>query len=232
MIINPLASSSKANCIYVSDETTQLLFDCGLPFKQVRQKLNFQTSSIQAVLVTHSHLDHCKAAKDVIAAGIDLYASQMTIDALHLTGHRVHVINPFDQVQIGTFTIMGFDTVHDAEGSMGFLFASNTGEKGIYLTDSAYSKYTYRNINYILIEANYDTEILKENADNGTIPEVVRERIRKSHFSLDTVKEFFLANDLSKVKEIHLLHLSDSNSDAERFKREIMEIAGKPVYVS
>ena len=34
--------------------------------------------------------------------------------------------------------------------------------------------------------------------------------------------------------EIWLLHLSDGNSDAERFKREIMELTGKkePVYIA
>jgi hypothetical protein len=40
------------------------------------------------------------------------------------------------------------------------------------------------------------------------------------------------ANDLSKVQEIWLLHLSDGNSDADRFKREIQELTGKPVYVA
>jgi|AntDeeMinimDraft_5_1070356.scaffolds.fasta_scaffold16527_4 phosphoribosyl 1,2-cyclic phosphodiesterase len=45
-------------------------------------------------------------------------------------------------------------------------------------------------------------------------------------------QDFLRANDLSRVKEIHLLHLSDRNSNAERFKREIQEISGKPVYVA
>ena len=46
------------------------------------------------------------------------------------------------------------------------------------------------------------------------------------------VKEFLRANDLSKVEEIHLLHLSDGNSDEARFKREIQELTGRVVMVA
>ena len=49
---------------------------------------------------------------------------------------------------------------------------------------------------------------------------------------LKTVKDFLSANDLSKVIEIHLIHLSSANSDAERFRKEIQAITGKPVYIA
>jgi phosphoribosyl 1,2-cyclic phosphodiesterase len=60
----------------------------------------------------------------------------------------------------------------------------------------------------------------------------LKTRILKSHFSLKNVKKFLLANDLSRVKEIWLIHLSDGNSDAELFKREIQELTGKMVFVA
>jgi phosphoribosyl 1,2-cyclic phosphodiesterase len=50
--------------------------------------------------------------------------------------------------------------------------------------------------------------------------------------SLKTVKDMLRANDLSQVKEIHLLHLSDRNSSAKLFKKEIQELTGKPVYIA
>lgn len=46
------------------------------------------------------------------------------------------------------------------------------------------------------------------------------------------MKDFLKANDLRHVQEIWLLHLSDGNSDADRFKREIQELTGKPVYIA
>jgi len=63
------------------------------------------------------------------------------------------------------------------------------------------------------------------------VPPALKKRILKSHFSLENVKEFLKANDLSRVQEIWLLHLSDGNSDAERFKREIQELTGKMVFI-
>jgi len=65
----------------------------------------------------------------------------------------------------------------------------------------------------------------------GLVPPALKKRILKSHFSLENVKEFLKANDLSRVQEIWLLHLSDGNSDAERFKREIQELTGKMVFI-
>jgi hypothetical protein len=50
--------------------------------------------------------------------------------------------------------------------------------------------------------------------------------------NLQTVKGFLQANDLSRVQEIHLLHLSAANSDGVLFKREIQKTTGKPVTIA
>jgi len=45
------------------------------------------------------------------------------------------------------------------------------------------------------------------------------------------VLDFLRANDLSQVRKIYLLHLSDSNSDAKLFKLKVQEVTGKEVIV-
>jgi len=57
-------------------------------------------------------------------------------------------------------------------------------------------------------------------------------RLLRSHFGLDHVKDFLRANDVSKVQEIWLLHLSDGNSDEVRFRREVQEVTGALVRVA
>ena len=136
------------------------------------------------------------------------------------------------QFAIGTWTILPFDTQHDAAEPLGFLLQNQEGEKLLFATDTYYIKYRFPGLTHIMVECNYAADILQNNVDGGKVPESMRNRLLKSHFSLENVKKFLLANDLSKVREIWLIHLSDGNSDAERFKREIQELTGKVVIIA
>lgn len=227
-----LASGSKGNCYRITDGVTPLLLECGIPYKDIQRGLNFRVSEIAGCIISHEHQDHAKATKDIMKAGIDVYASRGTIEALGATGHRVKPVKAREQFKLGTWTILPFYTVHDAAEPLGFLLANRAGDKLLYLTDTAYSKYRFRGLTHLMLECNYSLDILRENAANGTIPVDLKNRIIRTHFSLENVKDFLRANDLSKVQEIWLIHLSDGNSDAERFKREIQELTGKPVYIA
>ena len=228
-----MASGSRGNCYLVSDGVTPLLLECGLPIKQIRQGLGFELTEVAACLVTHEHQDHSKAIRDVLRMGVYVYASPGTIGALRLTNHRLKPIKSLDTFRIGTWVIKAFETQHDAVEPLGFLLHSKaTGERLLFATDTYYVKYRFPKLTHIMVECNYAKDILYENVKRGAVPEVFKNRLLTSHFSLENVKEFLKANDLSRVQEIHLLHLSDGNSDAERFKREIMELTGKPTYIA
>ncbi len=227
-----LASSSKGNCYHVTDGSTPLLLECGIPFKEIQRKLNFQLSGISGLLVTHEHKDHSKAVADMMKAGIDCYMSQGTAQAIALSGHRIKAINAKESFNIGSWKILPFDTQHDAAEPLGFLLVNQAGEKLLFATDTYYTQYKFVGLTHIAIECNYAIDILNANVESGLVLPAMKERTLQSHFSLANVKEFLKANDLSKVGEIHLLHLSGDNSDAARFKREIQELTGKIVYVA
>ena len=229
--ITALASGSTGNCYHVIDGKTRLLLECGIPIKMIRQGLNFELSGVSGCLISHSHADHCKAAKDIIKAGIDCHMSQETASELNLSGHRVKIITPRSQFKIGTFSILPFELKHDV-ANMGFLIANRNGAKVLYITDSPYCKYRFRGLTHILLECNHSLDILRENVANGIISAELKNRIIKTHMSLQTAREFLKANDLSRVESIHLIHLSDDNSDADRFKKEVMELTGKPTYIA
>lgn len=229
--IVPLASGSQGNCYHITDGSTPLLLECGIPFREIQKGLHFRVSEVAVCLVSHEHKDHSKAVRDVMKAGIDCYMSQGTAEALRVSGHRVHIVKAKQQFRFGTWTILPFDTVHDAAEPLGFLLASGK-EKLLFATDTSYIRYRFKGLTHIMIEANYQREILEHGVEEGLVPVVVRNRIRRSHFDLNHLKDFFKANDLSNLQEVWLLHLSDGNADEEQFKREIQEIAGKPVYVA
>ena len=158
--------------------------------------------------------------------------SRGTAEALGISGHRINVIKTKQQFRIGTWTILPFETQHDAAEPLGFLLANQDGDKMLYATDTYYIRYRFQGLTHIAVECNYSLDILRANVEAGLVEPALKSRILKSHFSLENVKEFLKANDLSKVEEIWLLHLSDSNSDAKRFKREIQELTGKMVFVA
>ena len=230
--IFPLASGSRGNCYRVNDGSTPLLLEAGIQFKEIQKQLNFRVSELAGCIISHEHKDHSKAVPDMMKAGVNCYMSQGTVEALDVTGHRLHIIQARQQFQLGTWTILPFETQHDAAEPLGFLLANRDGEKLLYATDTYYIMYRFRGLTHIAVECNYSMDILRANIEAGLVPVELKNRIIQSHFSLENVKGFLKANDLSQVREIWLLHMSDGNSDAERFKREIQELTGKMVFVA
>ena len=82
-----------------------------------------------------------------------------------------------------------------------------------------------------MVECNYDMSLLLRNIAEGLIPESLKRRLLQSHFSLDNVRTFLTANDLSRVQRIYLIHVSGQNGDKEKFKSDIVALTGIPVTV-
>lgn len=233
--ITPLASGSRGNCYHITDGRTPLLLECGIGINEILRGLKFGVSHLAGCLVSHGHADHSKAVKDLMKFGVDIYLSQGTAD--EISGlvpwwHRINIIKAKQQFGLGSWTILPFETQHDAAEPLGFLLANQDGDKLLYATDTYYIRYRFRGLTHIMVECNYALDILRANVEAGMVEPVLKNRLLKSHFSLENVKEFLKANDLRKVQEIWLLHLSDGNSDAERFKREIQSLTGKPTFIA
>lgn len=231
MDIKIIASGSSGNVYRISDGQTSLLLDAGVPYRNIQIGCNFMMSDIKGCFITHSHLDHSKGAKELIKRGIDVYTSHGTIEACNLKGHRVHTVVDRTTIKAGTFTVIPFDVQHDAPEPLGFLLASEiTQEKVLYFTDTYYLKYCFKGITHILGECNYDNVSLNEAVRDGIVSPELAARIIKSHMSLENFLEFLKANDLSKILQVHLIHLSANNSNAERMKRAVQALTGAEVY--
>lgn len=231
MDIKIIASGSKGNAYRISDGKTALLLDAGIPYRDIQIGCGFRTSDIKGCLITHSHTDHSKGAKELIKRGIGVYTSRGTIEACGLMGHRVHAVADRRSFRIGTLTVVPFDVQHDAPEPLGFLAASEvTQDKVLYFTDTYYLKYRFCGVTHILGECNFDRESLMNAVRDGLTPPELGTRLMKSHMSLEHFLEFLKANDLSKVRQIYLLHLSENNSDAEKMKAAVQALTGTEVY--
>ena len=185
-----------------------------------------------AALYPTSIFDHAKAAKDILAAGLECYMSSGTAQALQLSGHRLHTVPALEQFRVGTFTVLPFPVQHDAQEPFGFLIQADAGDKLLFITDSFYCKYRFSGLTHIMIEANYQKSILDENIASGLVPGSIRNRIIKSHFEIENAKAFLAACDLSKCREINLIHISGTNGDPAGFVDEIQAMTGIPTYAT
>jgi len=229
--IKTLATGSKGNCYYINDGHTPLLLEAGIRFKDIQRKLDFQTRSIKGCLITHEHKDHCAGLPEVLKSGIDCYLSPGTKEALGIQHHRLKAIENKKQFTIGTWTVLPFDVQHDVSEPFGFLLVNEAGDKLLFATDTYYIKYKFQGLTHIMVECNYSQKILDENILSGRTPKVLRKRLMHSHFSLENMREFLKANDLTQLEEIWLLHLSDSNSNEELFRKDVAELTGKMIYI-
>jgi len=233
MNFRPLASSSKGNCYLVeSGETAPLLLECGTSIKTIREKLNFSLSGLSGCLVSHEHGDHSKAVKDLLKAGVDVWTSEETAESLEIRNHhRTNILMAGNQESIGEWVVLPFDLHHDVP-THGFLVGAPNFEKLLFIPDTSYIRNRFEGINIIAIECNYIADRLSKNIQSGAIPQAVGRRVRRNHMSLDTTIGMLKANDLSKCREIWLLHLSDANSDETVMRKRVQEETGIATYVA
>lgn len=232
MEIKVLASGSSGNATYVSDGVTALLLDCGISYRELQKGTDFGLSKLSGVLVTHYHQDHSKAVKDLAKHGIDIYSGVGTFEALKIQGHRYKPVKSLKSFSVGTFDVTPFNVIHDAPEPLGFLAESvETREKLLYFSDTAFVRYTFDGLTHIIAECNHGEYELRRSVSEGIITPELAKRITRNHISVERLERMLKANDLSRLQEVHLIHLSDNNSDEGRFKNVIQRVVGVPVYV-
>lgn len=224
-MIKVLGTGSKGNCYLIQAKDETLILELGISLNGILKGLNFNLSNVVGCLVSHHHKDHCVSLKKANERGLNIYTSKDVINKFSLNDfRRVTYIEALKKFKVGNFTILPFDCNHtnnDGEKclNLGFLIQHDELGKILFATDTYYLKYTFKDIDHVLIECNYTER------DLDKIPPY-RARVLKSHMSLETLKETFENWDLSKTKDVTLIHLSETNGDPKLFKEEIEKVTG------
>lgn len=228
-----LGSSSVGNCYVLQNGTEALILECGVPLSSVKKAVEYNVSKIVGTLVTHEHGDHSKYVNEFLKSRIPVWMSHGTMSKLNIQGTYLPLLlEAKHAIKIGNFNVLPFDVQHDAEEPLGFLINHPETGNVLFVTDSFYLKYKFEGLNNILIECNYRTDILQKNILSGRVPDLLLSRTLKSHMSYDTCVKTLEANDLSKVNNIVLIHLSDGNSNADEFCRGLYQATGKTIYAA
>ena len=224
-IVN-LSSGSKANSTFVGFEQTKILIDAGLNEKLLLDHLHQigeNIESINAVFVTHEHIDHIRAIKNLAKKyDMDFYFHEKLVQSgvladikfkegkLHTFGNSV--------VNVGDLQIVPFEISHDATAPVGFVvnvFGSRS--KAGFVTDLGIVTETVKTalsgVKIAFIESNYDESML----DGGTYPYILKKRIAGEKGHLSNAQSLELAKFLfdKGAKCFVLSHISENNNTYE-----------------
>lgn len=218
MKLKVLASGSKGNSYILENDKEALVIEAGVPFKELVRHVEHR--KIVGYIVSHEHKDHAAYVGQYQMRGIKVFTP--------------YTINNASGIGIclgsDSFTYQCFENHHNVP-CYGFLIRHPDMGQLVFATDTGYIEYRFKGISHWLIECNYSKEILDMQVENGFNP-LLADRIVSDHMSLETCKEFFSANDLSRTRNIVLLHLSDGNSNAEQFKQEIQQLTKRDTYIA
>lgn len=233
MRFTPFASSSEGCCYLLeSGNLPPLLLDCGLRIEQIKRLMKFKTSNLGAILISHAHQDHARGAFAFAKRGARLIGSAET--AAKIREGDWLIPYPKKVYLVEGWRISAFEVPHDEPGTLAFIVSDQSEKTLLYLTDAAYSPYTFDELKltHIAIECNHSRAIIQEKRASDAIGSQQFRRTVSTHMSLERLVELLRANRLPNLEEIHLLHLSDANSDEAEFKSEIQRVTGVPVYVA
>lgn len=228
-----LASSSTGNAYIVSDGSTGILIECGLSHKKLQELAGFKLTALDGCLVSHEHKDHCRCVEKIIASGIPVYLSQGTARALEMPEKLLDLATEMEngqQFSIGTIDVLPFSTFHDAEEPLGFVMQSRVdGDILAFATDTVNLPYNFPGVNLLAVEANFQRDILDR---CERMPEKTRHRISNTHMEIDKLCECLRRMDLSRCREIYLLHLSSATSHEGQFIHKVERAVPRHVKVT
>lgn len=213
------ASSSGGNAYLVTDGVTKILLECGISFKKLQALTGFSLHELDACLISHEHKDHCKCVYKMISSGIPTYLSQGTARSLGLSEAILDMALEMEkgkQFRVGTVEIVPFATFHDAQEPLGFLLKSmRDGDILAFATDTVSLPYRFPGVTILAVEANFDHGRLWY---CEKLPEKTKRRIENTHMEIGRLCEELGRMDLSRCREIYLLHLSSSSSCVYEFE--------------
>ena len=228
-----LYSGSTGNSLLVQTDKNKILIDAGESCKKIEEGLsniNIDVTDIDAILVTHEHSDHVKGLGTLSKKyNIPVYANIGTWNSMKeqknkISNENINTFKTNEEFRIGDFFITPFDIPHDAAEPCGFNICYGTNKISIatdlgHITENI--MYHLENSSFIMLEANYDPEILK----CSSYPYSLKRRISgpQGHLSNDIAGNLISHLMNNGLKQAMLGHLSKENNFPELAYKTVIE---------
>lgn len=228
-----LYSGSTGNSFFVQTENTKLLIDAGVSCKKIEKALDsleISPNDIDAVLITHEHIDHTKSIGMLSKKyNIPIFANKETWNSINSSNTAManKEINYFlnnHEFNIKDLKIFPFSTPHDAANPCGFnIFKDN--KKISIATDLGHISPEIikhlENSTLLMLEANYDSNVLKY----SSYPYSLKKRIAGPNGHLENCITGKTIAHLAKtgLENALLIHLSKENNFPELAYQTVLE---------
>lgn len=212
----PLASGSSGNVVYLGTDKVKVLFDVGISFKSLKERLadiNVSIDEIDAVIISHEHTDHIKAIEMITKkTNIPIFANSDTAKMICQTMEerpRLKIFSTGEEFTFGDLLIHPFSVQHDTVDPVMFTVSFRGIKIGV-CTDLGFAtklvKHHLLDCDYMYLEANHDEELVHL----CSRPMVYKQRVlsRQGHLSNTACGELLAAVHSGKLKHVFLAHLS------------------------
>lgn len=222
-------SGSSGNSCYIGTKEGGIVIDAGIRADIIEETLNKHGVSmrhVKGLLLTHDHSDHVRYSYNLLRNNrhLSVYCTPRVLNGLlrrHNISKRIKEYHTpiFKEIpfKIAGMEITAFDVPHDGSDNMGFSIIYDN-RKFVLATDlgkvADRARYYMSQANYLVIEANYDADMLR----TGRYPEYLKARIRAENGHLDNLDTAAFVSEIVNpdLKYIFLCHLSKDNNTPDR----------------
>ncbi len=199
MEIKCLASGSTGNCYLVNLGSGWIMFDAGISLDKVSKHINL--NNIDFAFISHEHKDHSKYSDNLRFRGVKT-----------LKGNLIAKFNKISNLGEfwGKYSILGVPVEHGEEKNSALIVKDmKSSELLLYATDFNICRFDISQYQFtrIMVECNFLEEYMVENLGYK------EERQINTHMGLEGLMCFLDKLNLSKCKEIILMHLSQTKGD-------------------
>lgn len=197
--VNCLASGSTGNCYLLTVDGNTIILDAGCSWNKLIANQNL--NDVLFAYISHNHRDHSLNWEKLYLRGLNLLGG---------TTHEEIVKNEINAKNKGKLKVYRIPIEHGEEENCALIVQSEN-ECVLYATDFNLCEYDLSTFKFthILVECNFLEEKVAGHEDVKTLRQI------NTHMGLEGLKIFLDSLDLSKCKEIDLIHLSQQYGNKE-----------------
>jgi len=216
--VQSLGSGSAGNAFLIQRGDLLLLLDCGVGIRMIRSALsarNRRLDQIDAIVLTHEHIDHVRTIPQVIDAKTPVIATQGTFDRLRIADPHWRPIAASRPIEIAGVRIWALPVDHDANEPCGYLIEMPETTITIITDLGSWHERLAGAVaasELVILEANHDEEMLRR----GPYPPHLKRRVGSAVGHLSNRDCGMALAGIAKggrsAPEVWLAHLSETNN--------------------